>query len=192
MPRRHVLTSRLGERGTPRVMHGAIATAREEVGQEMTLNECLLHTRLHARHFGYLIPHKDGSKSMRCMCYCHLQMKKSPNSHTQHHWGLSSHLSDCEAQAFFSIPYIQIYRIASTASQRLSFTSNKPLDLDCRWCLQHSYISDSFSCFERQYTNLNLNLKIWGAWVAQSVERPTSARSRSRGLGVRAPRRALG
>ena len=32
----------------------------------------------------------------------------------------------------------------------------------------------------------------WGAWVAQSVKRPTSARSRSRGPGVRAPRRALG
>ena len=31
-----------------------------------------------------------------------------------------------------------------------------------------------------------------GAWVAQSVKRPTSARSRSRGPGVRAPRRALG
>ena len=31
-----------------------------------------------------------------------------------------------------------------------------------------------------------------GAWVAQSVERPTSARSRSRGPGVRAPRQALG
>ena len=32
----------------------------------------------------------------------------------------------------------------------------------------------------------------WGAWVAQSVKRPTSARSRSRGPWVRAPRRALG
>ena len=32
----------------------------------------------------------------------------------------------------------------------------------------------------------------WGAWVAQSVKRPTSARSRSRSLGVRAPRQALG
>ena len=32
----------------------------------------------------------------------------------------------------------------------------------------------------------------WGAWVAQSVKRPTSARSRSRGPGVRAPRQALG
>ena len=31
-----------------------------------------------------------------------------------------------------------------------------------------------------------------GAWVAQSVKRPTSARSRSRGLGVRAPCQALG
>ena len=31
-----------------------------------------------------------------------------------------------------------------------------------------------------------------GAWVAQSVKRPTSARSRSRGPGVRAPRRDLG
>ena len=27
-------------------------------------------------------------------------------------------------------------------------------------------------------------MKIWGAWVAQSVKRPTSARSRSRGPGV--------
>ena len=32
----------------------------------------------------------------------------------------------------------------------------------------------------------------WGAWVAQSVRPPTSARSRSRGPGVRAPRQALG
>ena len=32
----------------------------------------------------------------------------------------------------------------------------------------------------------------WGAWVAQSVKRPTSARSRSRGPWVRAPRRDLG
>ena len=31
-----------------------------------------------------------------------------------------------------------------------------------------------------------------GAWVAQSVKRPTSARSRSRGPRVRAPCRALG
>ena len=31
-----------------------------------------------------------------------------------------------------------------------------------------------------------------GAWVAQSVKRLTSARSRSRGPGVRAPRQALG
>ena len=31
-----------------------------------------------------------------------------------------------------------------------------------------------------------------GAWVAQSVKRPTSARSRSRGPGVRAPCQALG
>ena len=33
---------------------------------------------------------------------------------------------------------------------------------------------------------------VGGAWVAQSVKRPTSARSRSRGPGVRAPRQALG
>ena len=32
----------------------------------------------------------------------------------------------------------------------------------------------------------------WGACVAQSVKRLTSARSRSRGPGVRAPRQALG
>ena len=33
---------------------------------------------------------------------------------------------------------------------------------------------------------------VWGTWVAQSVKRPASARSRSRGPGVRAPHRALG
>ena len=37
-----------------------------------------------------------------------------------------------------------------------------------------------------------LKKKDRGAWVAQSVKRPTSARSRSRGPGVRAPRQALG
>ena len=39
------------------------------------------------------------------------------------------------------------------------------------------------------------NIKTWtnrGAWVAQSVKRPTSARSQSRGPGVQAPRQALG
>ena len=35
-------------------------------------------------------------------------------------------------------------------------------------------------------------LKKRGAWVAQSVKLPTSARSRSRGPGVRAPHQALG
>ena len=42
---------------------------------------------------------------------------------------------------------------------------------------------------------MSLSLRKWphrGAWVAQSVKRPTSARSRSRGPWVRAPRRALG
>ena len=38
----------------------------------------------------------------------------------------------------------------------------------------------------------NLKMGQWGAWMAQSVKRPTSARSRSRGPWVRAPRRALG
>ena len=37
-----------------------------------------------------------------------------------------------------------------------------------------------------------LENKSWGAWVAQSVKRPTSARSRSHCPWVRAPRRALG
>ena len=40
--------------------------------------------------------------------------------------------------------------------------------------------------------NTPLKKERWGAWVAQSVKRPTSARSRSRGPGVRAPRQALG
>ena len=35
-------------------------------------------------------------------------------------------------------------------------------------------------------------IKNRGAWVVQSVKRLTSARSRSHGPGVRAPRRALG
>ena len=35
-------------------------------------------------------------------------------------------------------------------------------------------------------------IKNRGAWVAQSVKRPTSARSRSRSPGVRAPHQALG
>ena len=34
--------------------------------------------------------------------------------------------------------------------------------------------------------------KRWGAWVAQSIKRPTSARSLSCGPWVRAPRQALG
>ena len=38
---------------------------------------------------------------------------------------------------------------------------------------------------------LIINSKWRGAWVAQSVKRPTSSRSRSRGPWVRAPRQAL-
>ena len=35
---------------------------------------------------------------------------------------------------------------------------------------------------EDQAFGARIRLKVWGAWVAQSVKRPTSARSRSRGL----------
>ena len=57
--------------------------------------------------------------------------------------------------------------------------------------------SDSVSCSlsASPLLMLCLSLKVnkhWGACVAQSVKRPTSARSRSRGPGVRAPRQALG
>ena len=45
---------------------------------------------------------------------------------------------------------------------------------------------------EDRNANADKTTITWGAWVAQSVKRPTSARSRSRGPGVRAPRRALG
>ena len=44
----------------------------------------------------------------------------------------------------------------------------------------------------RQRRLIKKKCKTRGAWVAQSVKRPTSARSRSRGPGVQAPRRALG
>ena len=37
-----------------------------------------------------------------------------------------------------------------------------------------------------------INKNVRGAWVVQSVKRPTSARSRSRGPWVRTPRQALG
>ena len=43
---------------------------------------------------------------------------------------------------------------------------------------------DSWNIFKKKK-------KCRGAWVAQSVKRPTSARSRSRGRWVRAPRQAL-
>ena len=48
--------------------------------------------------------------------------------------------------------------------------------------------------FLRDFIGWELGWKfpLWGAWVAQSVKRPTSARSRSRSQWVRAPRRALG
>ena len=50
-----------------------------------------------------------------------------------------------------------------------------------------TFLGYSSNCIEAsQKQNLG------GAWVAQSVKRPTSARSPSRGPGVRAPRRALG
>ena len=48
---------------------------------------------------------------------------------------------------------------------------------------------------EMWYPEVRNQFKIFqlrGAWVAQSVKRPTSARSRSRGPWVRAPRQALG
>ena len=56
-------------------------------------------------------------------------------------------------------------------------------------------VSDSVSPSLSAPPLLELSLKInikRGAWVAQSVKRPTSARARSRGPWVRAPRQALG
>ena len=47
-------------------------------------------------------------------------------------------------------------------------------------------------CFYLTKYKLIKNMQNRGAWVAQSVKRPTSARSRSRGPAVRAPRQALG
>ena len=55
-----------------------------------------------------------------------------------------------------------------------------------------SPLSASFQRTVITFENHCIRLPSWGAWVAQSVKRPTSARSRSRGPGVRAPRQALG
>lgn len=44
-----ISTPRLRERGTPRIAHGAIDTAREK-GDVTTLNECLFHARLYVGH----------------------------------------------------------------------------------------------------------------------------------------------
>lgn len=69
--------------------------------------------------------------------------------------------------SYFSILYIQICHIASTTSQRC-FNSIKPLNLYWRLCLYH-FIYQSFSCFKRKETNLNLNLKIWATIINQML-----------------------
>ena len=56
-------------------------------------------------------------------------------------------------------------------------------------------VSPSLCPFPTHALSLSASQKwinVWGAWVAQLVKRPTSARSRFRGPWVRAPLRALG
>ena len=59
-----------------------------------------------------------------------------------------------------------------------------------------SYVTEIFQkhqASDLEFSGAHFKIyRSWGAWVAQSVKRPTSARSRSRGPGVRAPRQALG
>lgn len=104
-------------------------------------------------------------------------LRDGTQAHTPHNWGLNLNLSYCEAQAVFSIPYIQIYHIASTTSQRLFFfASIKPLNLYCRLCLYHFYVSNRFSYFKRKYQlelkleNLSHYRKPNAAWSSESVQ----------------------
>ena len=82
-----------------------------------------------------------------------------------------------------------------------NFSSGHDLTvLEFKPCIKLSAVSTelaSILCFPlflllpRSLFQKQINI-IRGAWVAQSVKRPTSARSRSRSPRVRAPRRALG
>ena len=60
------------------------------------------------------------------------------------------------------------------------------------WFCKMPYIRRTKSGFKNLDIYLLLKVFCRGAWVAQSVKRPTSARSRSRGPWVRAPCRAQG
>ena len=59
------------------------------------------------------------------------------------------------------------------------------------WATFRLIVSDGTVAICRMHFLLK-SIQIRGAWVAQPVKRPTSARSQSRGPGVRAPRQALG
>ena len=100
------------------------------------------------------------------------------------------------AKAFFphmGLPHLQ----KGTLSSELSSPSSHTVLLD--GSLLQSYNTHriqapqgSFVITESPCHFPSKTRTMGGAWGAQSVKRPTSARSRSRGLGVRAPRQALG
>lgn len=146
MPRRHVLTSRLGERGTPRVMHGAIATAREEGGRKC---HWMSASCIPGCTPGTLGTWSHIKTAVSLWGVCAIAIYRWKNCHLTPKFtyptplgvGLASvwlwSLGFFLYTVYTNIPYC-FYCISETF-----FHQHKPLDLYCRWCLQHSYISVS-------------------------------------------------
>lgn len=132
----YISISRPGERRTPRVAHGATATAREKGEKQChCMNSCCMP----GSTLGTLctLPHVKNTTHLWGLCTISLitdEKNWHQRSHTQHNWSLNLNLSDCEARTPFSLLYVQTYHIASTTSQRL-FISIKPLNLYYRLCL---------------------------------------------------------
>ena len=99
--------------------------------------------------------------------------------------GASGGLSQLSVQLLVSAQVVisQLLSLSPTSSSML--TAQNLLEI----------LAPSPSLCSSPAHSLSLSLKInklRGAWVAQSVKRPTSARSQSRGPGVQASRQALG
>ena len=76
-----------------------------------------------------------------------------------------------------------------TVVERGILVSNYNCDLSISLSVLSVFLLHILQLFLLVHTHLKL---LWGAWVAQSVKRPTSAQVTSRSPWVWAPRRALG